>query len=168
MNKKIKKKILIGGYFLGLFTLLLFCGISYSSYVTRANVEAQSAKTAGIVIKTTADENTSFELNADQTEASFHFDVTNENGGKVSEVSASYSIYLTLPEAIIPDGLTITLDSKTGEQDNNKISFINVGSFKANEAKTNSHTLTFAITDDFSDSISWEEILLDVHLEQTM
>ena len=113
MNKKIKKKILIGGYFLGLFTLLLFCGISYSSYVTRANVEAQSAKTAGIVIKTTADENTSFELNADQTEASFHFNVTNENGGKVSEVSASYSIYLTLPEAVIPDGLTITLDSKT-------------------------------------------------------
>lgn len=132
-----------------LICTLLLTGVSFANYVSTSTASDSACVAKGMVTVSYDESKTEIEMSGPSdhggvTESSFTFDVTNND----SEVAIRYDVVVTLEESL-PDGVTMKLDGKNGEvEDNNIYTFSNMGTFQAGVNDIKTHTLSF--TGDFS------------------
>lgn len=148
----------------------LSVGITLAKMVSTAS-GSDSAQVAAFIVEATGEDTDTLEIDcgkADRT-VSYTFAVTNTKDGKTAEVAFSYNVIVTLPEAL-PDGITMTLDGKTGtaSSDNKTVTFADKGHFEAGSSQTNTHRLVFSVPD--ADSILqdyvFENTIVSIRAEQ--
>ena len=124
---------------------MLATSVTFSSYVTGASCTMGTARVAAGAASAGAKTRSSLleiDCNTNQHSASYDFIVSNSNGGKASQVALGYDVVVTLNQAL-PDGVSLTLDGRSGNGSRKKYTFSNVGTFRASTRDNNTHTLKF-------------------------
>ena len=121
-------------------------------------------------VEITAGENTSLELNTTSTKATYTFSVSNaKDGTLINEVTTDYDVVVTLPKKI--DNVDLTL--KNGEtsvtgtlsEDGKTYTFANAGRLVPATA-TQTLTLTFTLNSKPTDTVTYDNIKIDVNAVQ--
>lgn len=146
----------------------LLTGVSFSKYVTGA-YGTSSARTAAWAFSVTELSGENFEIkygDGNENCCEYEFSVKNER----SETALSYNVEVDTGESL-PDGMTITLDGRTGtDKGGGKYVFYDVDEFPAGSAGstiTRSHTLKLEAHPDAMDNKEYDfEIDVSVLAEQ--
>lgn len=172
----IKRKRITTGRIIGFCICLMAAAITLAVGITLAKMVSTAggsnyAQVAAFIVEASGQADQKLTINYDEviTEVQYPFTVTNQKGGRTSEVSMQYDVTVTLP-GVLPDGVTVTLDGKDGtvSEDKTSYTFANIGSFQAGQDKTNSHTLKFTVDPwAVTGTYHFQKIGISVHTEQT-
>ena len=146
---------------------MLATGLSFSRYAV-ADSDSDAAQVAAGALIVSGGGNKTFDLdcNNGSTSQSYTFTVTNQAGGKTSQVAIEYDIVVRLSQAL-PDGVTMKVDGYLGKGSGTTYTFSG-GTFAAGSSDSNTHTLTItADADEVTGSSAYHlDLTISVLAEQ--
>lgn len=120
---------------------MLATGLSFSRYATTSGAY-DTAQVAAGALSVSGSRSAAFDLDCNDgtTSRSYTFTVTNQDGGKASQVAIEYDIVVKLSQAL-PHGVTMKLDGQTGYASGTTYTFSG-DTFAAGKNSSKQHTLT--------------------------